>query len=85
MNTYMCIHSVTGSRRCLSVDPRFPGRNGGTGGFQVLLGTGIFCALMYVCYFKEYEDKQSVAEYLKSDQLKEDAKRIHSIVNKNNK
>ncbi len=50
-----------------------------------MLGTGIFCALMYVCYFKEYEDKQSVAEYLKSDQLKEDAKRIHSIVNKNNK
>ncbi len=35
--------------------------------------------VLYQSYIREYEDKQSVAEYLKSDQLKEDAKRIYGI------
>ena len=47
---------------------------------RVLVGPVVFCALMYVLYFKEYEDKQSVAEYLKSDQLKEDGKRAYGII-----
>ncbi len=40
---------------------------------------------MYMFYIREYKDKQSVAEYLKSDQLKEDAKRIYGIKTANDK
>ena len=47
--------------------------------YTVLIGPALFCVLMYVCYFREYEDKQSVADYLKSDQLKEDAKKAYGV------
>lgn len=66
------------AKRYLSVNPRDLKRMDRQK-YTVFIGPALFCVLMYVCYFKEYEDKQSVAEYLKSDQLKEDAKRAYGI------
>ena len=65
-------------RRLLSVNPRQL-KKMDRQKYTVFIGPVLFCALMYVCFIREYEDKESVADYLKSDKLKEDAKRLYGM------
>ncbi len=72
------------------LDPRFPGRSkakyiyshidwDGSKPVPVLFNAGLFCVLMCMFYIREYEEKQSVAEY------HEYAKRIYGIKTANDK